>query len=592
DAVLTAATGNIEGPVKTIKELIAKYPTWTLPRQKLSRIYYNAGRKGDALSMLESVIHLDTTSQIQQLYSLARLYEETGEMNHALICYSAVVSKSADQSGLKEKAKANRTALESKRNLWQTNTQIKFIPLPDDVNTPNHESLGRWTLDGQQIILTRLVNDQEDLFLAKFDSLKNLQVEDLPFNTNENEGATAISPDGKYIIFTSCDRKDGFGSCDLYLSIRKNGSWTTPFNMGPNFNTPSWESQPCFGQDGMTLYFSSSRPGGFGGRDIWLAHQLSNGKWGKPVNAGPEINTGNNEASPFIHFDGRTMYFMRDGKEGLGGYDLYISRNGIDGKWKTPENMRAPINSGADEGALSLHPDGRTALITRMTDHQLNDLFEFQLPEEFVSAPVQALQVNVFDEDTKNPLRARLEIFEVSGLDTIRDSQWADEAGDIAVSIERNKTYGLISSADGYLMHSVSLRPDTSSVRKLDIGMTPLASSVDKTVALENVFFTTGSSVILPASRPELNKLFLTLNANPGMKIEIRGHTDDVGTDEDNIGLSESRAKSVYQYLLDRGIEAARISYKGFGESRPVVSNETEEGRRQNRRTEFMITAN
>ncbi|MEO6132352.1 MAG: tetratricopeptide repeat protein, partial [Saprospiraceae bacterium] len=137
DAVLTAATGNIEGPVKTIKELIAKYPTWTQPLQQLSKIYYSAGRKSEALSTLEAAIRIDTSAQIQQLYSLARLYEETGDMNRALTCYSTVIHKSADKSGLNMKAKVNLTALESKRNLWQTNTEIKFIPLPDDINTPN-----------------------------------------------------------------------------------------------------------------------------------------------------------------------------------------------------------------------------------------------------------------------------------------------------------------------------------------------------------------------------------------------------------------------------------------------------------------------
>ncbi|MEP6795382.1 MAG: OmpA family protein [Saprospiraceae bacterium] len=589
DAVLAAATGNIDGPINTINDLIAKYPTWTLPRQQLSHIYYTAGKIHNAIKTLEASLAIDTLSQLQQVYTLGRMYEENSDFIHAVELYKMVISLGSDQPDLIKKAITNLNALESKRNLWQSEVKIAITPMAPDINTPNEEFLGRWTLDGKQMIFTRRLNHQDDLFIAQFDSTMNVTIQDFPYNTSSDEAAQTISPDGKYLIFTACDRKDGLGSCDLYVSVRKKDSWTTPINMGPNFNTASWESQPCFGQDGMSIYWSSSRPGGFGGRDIWMVRQLSSGNWSKATNAGPTINTPNNEASPFIHFDGRTMYFMRDGNEGLGGYDLYVSRMGLDGKWKTPENMKAPINSGADEGALSLNPDGKTAIITRMTDNQLNDLFEFQLPDEFLSPPVQALEVHVNDAETKNAVHARLEIFEVTGHDTIRSSQWSDDLGNITMSLERNTGYGLIASAEGYIMHSINLQPDTVAVKKLNIAMTPFTSAVDKTIALENIFFSTGSAILLPASDAELNKLYLTMRTNAGMKIEIRGHTDNEGTEEDNQRLSEARAMAVYQYLVSRGIDAGMISYKGFGESKPIATNDTSEGRKQNRRTEFYI---
>jgi len=231
-----------------------------------------------------------------------------------------------------------------------------------------------------------------------------------------------------------------------------------------------------------------------------MVSELSRGKWSKPFNAGPEINTANNEASPFIHFDGRTMYFMRDGNNGLGGYDLYISHMDIDGQWQVPENMRAPINSGSEEGALSLHPDGKTAVMTRMTADQRNDLFEFQLPEKYLSSPMQALQLRVVDEETKKPLHARLEVFEVTGHDTIRTSQWSDESGNITMALEKNKSYGLIASSEGYIMHSINLEPDTGTIRKLEIEMIPLTSAVEKTIVLQNIFFSTGSATLLPST--------------------------------------------------------------------------------------------
>ncbi|MBK9982830.1 MAG: OmpA family protein [Saprospiraceae bacterium] len=193
------------------------------------------------------------------------------------------------------------------------------------------------------------------------------------------------------------------------------------------------------------------------------------------------------------------------------------------------------------------------------------------------------------DDVTKYPVHARLELFEVTGHDTIRSSQWSDDLGNITMSLERNTGYGLIASADGYLMHSINMQPDTTSIRKLNISMTPVTSAVDKTIVLENIFFSTGSATLLPASDAELNKLYLTMRKNAGMQIEIRGHTDSEGTEEDNLRLSEARALAVYQYLLGRGIDAGMLSYKGFGESKPIATNDTAEGRKQNRRTEFYI---
>ena len=326
-----------------------------------------------------------------------------------------------------------------------------------------------------------------------------------------------------------------------------------------------------------------------GGRDIWYVYQISAGKWSNPVNAGPSINTADNEESPFVHFDGRTIYFMRDGKEGLGGYDLYMSRKGFDNKWQAAENLGAPINSGTDEGALTLHPDGHHAIITRMTDQAKNDLFTFELPEKFRSEPMQGLNVTIVDDLSGKPIRARVELFEISDHDTLRATQWTDNAGKISTTTRKNISYGLSVIADGYMLYSWNLDPDTSAVRQLDIRLSPLTAAAEKIIVLQNVFFETASSTLLPTSEPELNKLLWALRKNPEIKIEIRGHTDNVGDEKVNQELSEARAKSVYQYLVDRGIEANRLTYVGFGETVPVADNNTEEGRKENRRTEFKV---
>lgn len=593
DAILKAKGGQAEFAVVEIKEIIDKYPTWTKPYQALSKIYYESGQQEAAIEQLESSLAIDTISQLSELFTLGRLYEAVNQPVQAIQCYEAVINLGGDQQDLLERALNNKEALEAKSDLWIEAEPITFRSFDTDINTPNHESLGRWTLDGQQMVFTRLLNGQEDIFFASFDTIAGLwQINEFAFNSPQNEGAHALSPDGNYLIFTSCNKYDSQGGCDLYLSFKQDGHWTKPNNMGPAFNNAAWDGQPCFGLDGLSLFFSSSRPGGFGGRDIWYVYQQSAGRWSRPINAGPAINTADDEESPFVHFDGQTIYFMRNGKDGLGGYDLYMARKDISGQWKTAFNMGAPINTGADEGALTLHPDGRRAIITRMTKENKNDLFEFVLPEKFRSNQLQALQATIKDQVTQKPVHARLEIFEISQNDTIRMSQWADLEGKISVVTQKNTRYGLIVEAEGYLMYSASLKPDSSALREIQLALTPLAGAEDKIIVLQNIFFESGSAKILSTSDTELNKLVWSLRNNKTMHVEIGGHTDNVGDTLANQKLSEARAKAVYDYLVERGIASERLSFKGFGETKPIADNDTEAGRQANRRTEFRVITN
>jgi hypothetical protein len=213
---------------------------------------------------------------------------------------------------------------------------------------------------------------------------------------------------------------------------------------------------------------------------------------------------------------------MRDGTEGLGESDLYISRKGLDGKWGPAENMGPPINSTTSEGALAVHPDGKTALLTRLTAEQKNDLYEFELPQEYRALPQQALRVYFKDKTTGLPLRAQLEIYEAKGNPTTRLSQWSLEDGHITTTLQRNTSYGVIATTQGYLMYSANLEPDSSASRYIEIDMIPMEKVEHESIVLENVFFETGSSQLLSASEPELQKLLYTLKTNQSMIIEIR----------------------------------------------------------------------
>lgn len=474
--------------------------------------------------------------------------------------------------------------------VWGQTTPINMKAMLPSINTWENEELGRWSVDSKTLIFTRLGIRKAGLYAAEFEGKgKLIKVDRFPFDSTYQGGGHAISPDGKILVFTVCNNINGFGGCDLFISTKTYGKWSTPQNMGPTINGQGWETQPAFGKDGTSLYFVANRPGGMGGLDIWISYAAANGRWSAPVNAGPGINTPNNEGSPFIHFDGRTMYFMRDGKDGMGGYDLYLSHAGIDGKWKTAENMGSSINSASNEGGLAIHPDGITAIITRATPSNGNDLFEFELPANLRSNPVQALQVNVVDTETGKPVRAQLDVFDINGNDTIRKSQLADEKGNIMVTLDRNVSYGIIATADGYVLNSSNLPATEESLRYLNLKMTSLASSANKPMTLQNIFFETGSYQLSPSSQPELQSLLLMLQKAPGLKMQIRGHTDNVGDKTSNQLLSENRAKAVYDYLVKKGIPASQISYIGLGETIPVANNDTPEGRQQNRRTDFLL---
>lgn len=589
-ALMMYKGGNREAAITEIESLIDKHPEWIRPRHELSKIFYESDQFNAAILHLEAALKVDTALQLQELYTLGRLYEKANEQIKAIQCYDQVIIRASGDASLSTRARESKAILEEKRDLWTVEDSITFIPFDTDINTPEHESLGQWTLDGRYMVFTRYANHQEDIIFSSFDSVAGLwQIYEYVYNSPYHEGAHALSPDGNYLIFTSCDLYDSQGGCDLYLSFKQGDHWTRPTDMGPAFNSAAYDGQPSFGLDGLSLYFSSTRSGGYGGRDIWYVYQQGPGKWSRPVNAGPAINTANNEKTPFVHFDGQTIYFMRDGAEGLGGDDIYIARKDISGQWQTAINMGAPINTGGDEGALTLHPDGRRAIITRLTEENKNDLFYFELPEKFRAAPLQALRATITDAETKLPVNARLEIFEITENDTIRKSQWTDKEGKISAVAQKGKAYGLFVEAEGYLLYSQNLPPDTSEIRDIDIQLIPISVAENKTVVLKNIFFESGSAELLPVSDPELKKLLWSLRKNETLRIEIGGHTDDVGNDSDNQQLSEARAKAVYDYLTYHGIDANRISYMGYGETKPIADNATEAGRQENRRTEFKV---
>jgi len=361
------------------------------------------------------------------------------------------------------------------------------------------------------------------------------------------------------------------------------------------------------------LYFSSNREGGKGGRDIWLTYRRASGRWAKPINLGTNVNTTADDESPFYHPDGNTLYFMSTGHPGMGGYDLFLSRRTADGNWGTAENLGYPINTKGNEGALFVTLDGRTAFFTndglkldaaakdlRNAKNQ-PDLFTFDLPPAARANPVTYLKATVKDASTQKRLpEATIELIELA-TGTILSTSTTDTKGNFLTCIPLGKDYALNVNKTNYLFHSENFALSETATQeepyllKINLQAIPEKEVVvtdiekPKPIILKNVFFESGAATLKSTSLVELNRLHSLLVENPNLNIQINGHTDNVGTDSDNLRLSTNRAKAVQDYLIEKGIAPNRLKYKGFGENQPIDTNDTATGKRNNRRTEFVL---
>jgi outer membrane protein OmpA-like peptidoglycan-associated protein/tetratricopeptide (TPR) repeat protein len=479
------------------------------------------------------------------------------------------------------------------------NSQYKFEPenMGDSVNSPVSEYYPTISLDGKSLVYTRRVGGfNEDFFeshrMGNGWSYAKALVGNI--NSNSNEGALNISQDGQWLIFTGCNFPDGYGSCDLYISYLTPEGWSTPDNLGRNFNTEFWESAPSLSPDKRDLYFTSNRPGGYGGNDIYVCHRRENGQWSAPENMGPSINTKGDESAPFIHADNLTLYLTSNSLPGYGGDDLFMVRKGSDGKWGEPENLGYPINTIENEGSLIVAADGKTAFYAsdRADSRGQLDLYSFELREDVRPARTLWVKGKVFDKKTGKGLPSSVELADLDSRQVISNLQ-TDETGNYLTTLPVGKDYAFNVNRKGYLFYSENFmleKAAADSVYHIDIPLQPIEANAS--IVLKNIFFDVNKYDLKPASQVELGEVIRLLKENPTVSIQISGHTDSVGTAADNLLLSENRAKAVVNYLKSNGIDGKRLFFKGFGDTQPVSANGTEEGRAKNRRTELKVMKN
>ncbi len=597
-----ARAGQLDEASELLEKALATAPEFVDALFALGNVRYDQGRFDEAEKLYEQVVGLAPDYNPDIWYNLALAEMKLRKFDEAAAHLEHYLDQNPRSRWRRDRAAAH---LEHCRRVAPLYAQpVPFEPwnLGPGINTSEAEYLPSLTADEAVLVYTAVRRGQEDFYMSRRDSAGRWSAGQpiTSLNTPLNEGSQSISADGRLLVFAACNRDDGQGRCDIYFSEKILDRWTPPRNMGPPVNTRAWESQPSISADGQRLFFTARRDDGLGASDIWMSERRPDGTWSEPRNLGAPINTAGDEQSPFIHPDGRTLYFKSNGHEGLGGYDLYVSRLQPDGTWSAPQNLGFPINTEANEGSLVVSLDGRTAYFDSdradLPGHMGSyDIYAFELYEAARPAPVTYVEGTVRDARTDAPLQARVEVYDLGGQRLLARTT-ADLAGHFLLCLPAGARYAFHAEHEGYLFYSDHFDLDTSAMPdqpyRLDIRLQPLdgrAPAAAEAIVLRNIFFDFGSARLRPESEEELERLLRLLQSHPDMKIEIRGHTDDVGSEAANLQLSEARARAVYDWLVEHGIEAGRLRWRGFGESQPVADNATPEGRARNRRIEFVL---
>lgn len=574
----------------------------------LAGTYANQRQTEKAIEAYRNALAIDPSVFPAAFVHLAELEVKTGSYAEA--------KESLDQfftfnTGTKRTRKKAEYLMQcASYSLEAINNPVPFDPvnLGERINSEFDDYWPSLTADQKTLTFTRLLpvdpnlppsfhNQREDFFYSR--SLRNGWKTSSPLpgrvNTTNNEGAQTLTPAGNSMYFVRCPRLPGGGSCNImYTELDSDGQWSLPSSLRSPVNTRYSETTPSISPDGETLYFASTRPGGEGGRDIWKSTRTENG-WSDPINLGDSINTPGEEIAPFIHHDNKTLYFSSNQHVGLGGFDLYKSTLKEDGTWSKPVNLGYPINSYKDEErGVIITADGSKGFFASNRPGGFGgmDIYYFDVPHSIKPTPATYFEGTVFDAQTSMRLRARVELFDLATGDMLYRGE-SNRLGQFLVTLPVNRNYLLHVSKKGFLFYSdhfaLEARSSQTPYQK-DVPLHKLSSG--NSVILKNIFFAFDSDSLKEESEVELKMLVRLLNENPSLQLEIGGHTDNVGSSEYNQALSENRARAVVRYLVDRGIDPSRLSYKGYGYDRPVVSNETAEGRAQNRRTEATIIEN
>jgi outer membrane protein OmpA-like peptidoglycan-associated protein/tetratricopeptide (TPR) repeat protein len=567
----------------------------------LGSIYNRLKNYNSSASYFEKAFAVDSVYSFDYRTQYAVQLAGMGEFEKALNIANDVLAKKPPKNpsslaSAQKRQQAYKFAVDYAKNNNVKNYVFAPKNLGSNVNSSGLEYLPSLSVDGSEIVFTRRINgNNEDFFISKKekDGWGIAKPAEGNINTPQSEAAQTLSADGEWMIYSANGRADSYGNYDLYMAQHTPEGWQDTYHFGLGINTDQWDAQPSLSPDRKDLYFASRRPGGMGGIDIYVCHLQANGYYSNPENLGPNVNTAGDDQCPFIHTDNQTLYFTSNGWPGYGDDDLFVVRKQPDGKWGKPTNLGYPINTIDKEGTLCIASDGKTAYYAsdRSDSKGGLDIYSFELREDI--RPVKTLWVKgkITDRKSGKAISSLVELTDLSGKQSISPIQ-TDDAGNYFITLPVGKDYAFTVNKKGYLFFSDNFlmagrSPD--SLYEKNILLQPIEANAS--IVLKNIFFDKNKFELKPESQSELDKLVQLLNENPTIKIEISGYTDNVGKPADNLLLSNNRAKAVVSYLISKKIAAARLTAKGYGETKPVADNKTDEGKALNRRTELRVVS-
>lgn len=574
---------------------------------RIGNCYINSPEKKKAIEHIEKAIKLKPDVDIDAHYFLGKAYHLNYEWDKAIQEYSRCLGKKSEVNDA-EIATAQRKIQECKngKELMQTPVKVTIDNLGTAINTKYKEYVPVISADESDLYFTSrrpgstgsegAVGEEdyyEDVYFSemkngKWTTAKNLGT---PLNSVNHDATVNLSVDGQRIFFYRDASAVNADISEARLTGRK---WSEPKKLNSNINTKYQETSAAFSPDEKLIYFVSNKPGGHGGKDIYVSRQTALGDWGKAENLGPPVNTDMDEDAVFMHPDGKTLYFCSNGHKTMGGFDVFktIIENG---KWSEPLNIGYPINTPDNDVSYVLSASGKHGYYASAREGSFGerDIFMISFLEDTIKKEEPQLTLLsgiVTDETTGQPIEAQVEVIDNVLNLSVAKFMSNKETGKYLVSLPSGKNYGIVVRSEGRLFHSENIDiPLAKGYAEITKPIRLLKPEVGKKIILNNIFYDFDKANLRMESISELTRVLEVLNEMPALKIEVSSHTDSRGSDEYNLKLSQSRAQSVVDYIISKGISQSRVSAKGYGKAQPVATNETEEGRQQNRRTEFRI---
>ena len=596
-AIIELDNKSFDKGIELLESAIQKNPELIDASLTLFQAYLTTKQFQKAILVFEKIQIAEPAAAIPFIVKYATAYVSMGNYQKAFSILQPLIANNQLPSYLKSKGidllKVCQFAISN-----PTPIEIKVTNVGDSINTDAAEYFPSVTVQDSLFLFMRRSNlIREDFYYSTLTKEGFSEAKPLVDNLNEAEkkGSMSLTQDLNTLYFAADYGPKGFGRYDIYKVTKTKKGWSDPKNLDRAINSDYWDSAPCIAPDGQALYFCSNRPGGYGGIDLFVAYRNEKGYWNEAVNMGPTINTAEDEQTPFIHADNRSLYFSSNGWPGFGGADLFVSRKKLDGSWSTPMNLGYPINTYENEGSIAVSSNGIDAYMAsdRIDSKGGLDIYKAILAPATRANKTFYLKGYIADAVTKNPIAG--DVVLVNPLDDSSTMQIkVDNNGYFVLGLPYFDSLGIRVNSPNHIYASTFISADSlqylsGTIFQFYLAPIPVYGN-SFTQNFNNVFFDLNSAKLKKKSRVELDALVTYLESAPMAVVLIEGHTDSKGDSVQNKNMSDRRSKAIAQYLISKKIAPTRVTNIGRGSKFPIADNTTEEGRAKNRRSSFVIS--